>query len=49
VNSGRITAAATITLTTMVATDSWVTKLRQRLDTGASATVPLTLGTLGIV
>ena len=34
VNSGRDTAAATITLTTMVATDSWVNRLRQRLMAG---------------
>jgi hypothetical protein len=38
VNNGSNTAPATITLTIRVATDSWVTRLRQRLESGASVT-----------
>ncbi len=38
-SSGRITAAATMMLTTTVATDSWVTRLRQRVAAGARSAV----------
>src|SRR5262249_47056602 len=38
VNNGSNPAPATITLTIRVATDSWVTRLRQRLESGASVT-----------